>query len=72
MTKQLDLQNDEPHRYCTTSAKHLIIAAALLTLLFAPCNLGTRTTTFTINGKQFPAKCLYSGNRTLGCTIENK
>lgn len=69
MTKQLDLQQDEPEGCCISAAKRVFLALALLVLLVAPCGTVTRQTTFTIEGTRYPAKCLHFGQRTLGCDV---
>lgn len=55
-----------------THTKLLLIAACLLLVILAPCNLTTRTTTFTVDGTPYPAKCLNAGHTTLGCEIYNE
>lgn len=72
MNKQLDVQDDEPEGCLTSAIKRLAIAAALILLLLPPCNLATRSTTFTIDGTPYPAKCLNAGHRTLACEIYTK
>lgn len=67
--KQLNLNDDEPEGCVMSAAKRVIIAALLTLLLVAPCNMATRTTSFTIDGTVYPAKCLDNGQRTLGCRV---
>lgn len=69
MSRQLDVSEDEPEGCCLCAGKRVIMAVAVLLMLLAPCNIGSRVTTFEYRGETHPAKCWYRGNSTLGCTI---
>lgn len=69
MSRQLDVSDDVPEGCCLSVGRRLLLVGWLLLVLLAPCNIGSRVTTFEYRGETHPAKCWYQGNNTLGCTI---